>query len=158
MGHATYRFFIVCLLLLLLASVDCFKKGEKGRSKKAKEELVAQGKIKKPLEVRVEVVSKPADCNVKSKYGDKLSLHYTGKLQDGTVFDSSRRDGREPLTFQLGAGNIIPGWNKGLVGMCVSEKRKLTIPPNFAYGETGHPPVIPPDATLYFDVELLEIS
>ncbi|WP_205730330.1 FKBP-type peptidyl-prolyl cis-trans isomerase [Cyclonatronum proteinivorum] len=86
---------------------------------------------------------------------DILSVHYTGFLEDGSVFDSS--EGRDPFNFQLGAGQVIPGWDNGLEGMRVGGKRNLTIPPDLAYGEAGAGGVIPPNATISFEVELLEV-
>lgn len=92
-----------------------------------------------------------------AKSGDKIRVHYTGKLLDGTKFDSSL-DRNEPFELTLGAGMVIKGWDEGIVGMKVGGKRKLTIPSNMAYGPSGHPPVIPPNSPLVFDVELLEIE
>lgn len=88
------------------------------------------------------------------KPGDLIRVDYTGTLEDGTEFDTS--EGKQPIQFQLGVGMVIPGWDIGLEGMKEGGKRKLTIPPHLAYGETGQGP-IPPNATLYFDVELVEI-
>lgn len=85
--------------------------------------------------------------------GDFLTVHYTGRLADGRVFDSSY-DRNEPYTFRLGARAVIPGWDQGLVGMRVGGMRRLTIPPALAYGSQGSGP-IPPNATLQFDIELL---
>jgi FKBP-type peptidyl-prolyl cis-trans isomerase FkpA len=87
--------------------------------------------------------------------GDTVAVHYTGRLTDGTQFDSSQ--GREPLQFTIGEGRVIPGWEEGITGMRVGGIRTLTIPPELGYGEEGFPPVIPPNATLIFDVELVDI-
>lgn len=107
--------------------------------------------------LKVEKVYVPEVCDTKSKIGEQLTMHYTGTLQDGTKFDSSL-DRDQPFTFQLGVGQVIKGWDQGLVDMCVGEKRKLTIPPELGYGEKGAGNVIPGGATLLFDVELINIS
>lgn len=92
-----------------------------------------------------------------AKAGDTVRVHYTGTLMDGTKFDSSR-DRDEPFEFTLGAGMVIKGWDAGVVGMKPGGKRKLTIPGDMAYGPTGSPPKIPPNATLVFDIELIEVK
>ena len=84
------------------------------------------------------------------------TVHYTGKLQDGTVFDSSQKIGR-PLRFTLGVGQVIDGWDQGVIGMKVGGQRKLKIPPELGYGSQDLG-VIPPNSTLIFEVELLEIE
>ena len=88
--------------------------------------------------------------------GDTISVHYVGTFLDGRQFDSSA--GRGPLTFRLGAGAVIQGWDQGLVGMRVGGKRRLTIPASLAYGSQGFPPVIPPNTPLRFEVDLVSIA
>lgn len=95
------------------------------------------------------------------KNGDTVSMNYTGKLDDGTVFDSNidpKFNHVTPFEFTLGAGMVIKGWDEGIVGMKVGEKRTLVIPSDLAYGDNGIPGTIPGKATLTFDVELLGIK
>ncbi len=92
-----------------------------------------------------------------AKEGQKVTVHYTGRLLDGSVFDSSLNR-NEPFEFKLGAGMVITGWDEGVKGMKVGEKVTLVIPYHMAYGEGGYPPVIPAKATLEFDVELLKVK
>ncbi len=92
-----------------------------------------------------------------AKAGDKVEVHYVGTLTDGSKFDSSRDRGRG-FGFTLGAGQVIRGWDEGVAGMSVGQVRKLTIPPELGYGARGFPPVIPANATLVFEVEMLAIG
>lgn len=101
------------------------------------------------------------DTNMVAQNGDNVFVHYTGKLQDGTKFDSSVDRG-QPFNFILGAGMVIKGWDEGILGMKVGEKKTLTIPAEKGYGALGVPDnkggyIIPPNATLVFDVELVDI-
>ena len=89
-----------------------------------------------------------------AKIGTKATVHYVGTLTDGTQFDGSRDRG-QPFSFTLGQGRVIPGWEQGILGMRVGGIRRLSIPPALAYGATGRPGAIPPNATLIFEVELL---
>jgi len=89
--------------------------------------------------------------------GKTVSVHYTGTLTDGSKFDSSLDRG-QPFSFRLGAGQVIKGWDQGVAGMRVGGERRLTIPPELAYGTRGFPPVIPPNSTLVFVVQLVDVK
>jgi len=109
-------------------------------------------------QLRIGITHKVANCSKKTKKGDKLKMHYTGTLKsDGSKFDSSLDRGT-PFEFTLGTGSVIKGWDQGLVGMCVGEKRRLTIPPHLGYGERGSGAKIPPNSWLVFEVECVEIN
>jgi FKBP-type peptidyl-prolyl cis-trans isomerase len=108
-------------------------------------------------ELKIEVLRPPSDPEgTKAASGHTLLVHYVGTLTDGTKFDSSR-DRKDFFTFKLGDGMVIKGWDLGLVGMQDGEVRKLTVPGDLGYGAKGVPGLIPPDATLIFEIELLEI-
>jgi len=106
-------------------------------------------------ELQIEDIQEGTGTAVKS--GDTISINYIGTLQDGTKFDSSYDRG-QPFETQIGVGQVIPGWDQGIIGLKVGGKRKLTIPYQLAYGEQGVPGTIPPKATLIFEVELVAIK
>lgn len=92
-----------------------------------------------------------------AKAGKKVSVHYTGTLENGSKFDSSLDRG-SPFVFTLGKGEVIKGWDEGIAGMKVGGKRRLEIPPEKGYGARGFPPVIPPNSKLIFEVELFDVT
>ena len=104
------------------------------------------------------IVDKVVGDGVEAEKFDILTVNYTGKLEDGTVFDSSKNPGRDPFRFTVGLGQVIQGWEEGFVGMKIGGTRTLTIPPEMGYGARGAGDVIPPNATLIFEVELLEVE
>jgi len=106
-------------------------------------------------ELKIEVLQEGTGAEAEN--GDNVSVHYVGTLEDGTKFDSSI-DRETPFDFILGSGQVIKGWDLGVLGMKIGEKIKLTIPSDLAYGDNGIPNVIPPKATLIFEVELLDIN
>lgn len=107
-------------------------------------------------DLKIETLS-TGDCTRKAKKGDSLKMHYEGKLEDGSEFDSSYKRG-DPLGFTLGSGMVIKGWDQGVDGMCKGEVRQLTIPSDLGYGDNGYPPIIPEKATLHFKVELVDFD
>jgi len=109
----------------------------------------------RPSGLKIEHILKPESCDKQAENGQMLTMHYTGTLEDGTKFDSSL-DRNEPFKFQIGVGQVIKGWEEGVLGMCVGEKRKLIVPPEMGYGDQGAGEIIPGGATLHFDIELLE--
>lgn len=119
--------------------------------------VCAQPALCEEQQLKVEVLKSVEQCSRKSKKGDILSMHYTGTLLDGKEFDSSR--GRhEPFRFQIGVGQVVKGWDQGLLDMCIGEQRKLTVPPELGYGDTGAGERIPAGATLVFETELIKIE
>jgi len=128
------------LLMAILAVFGCNKE--------------QQGKMVKGMKIVDNVVGE----GLEAEKFDILTVHYTGKLEDGTVFDSSKNPGRDPFRFTVGLRQVIQGWEEGFIGMKVGGSRTLTIPPEMGYGARGAGSAIPPNATLIFDVELLEVE
>ncbi|KAJ7637598.1 hypothetical protein DFH06DRAFT_1218593 [Mycena polygramma] len=111
-----------------------------------------------PTELQIETTYLPEDCPAKAAKGDSIKVHYTGTLfANGNKFDSSLDRG-SPLPLTLGVGQVIKGWDQGLVGMCLNEKRTLTIPADLAYGSRGFGSVIPANSALVFTVELVGLD
>jgi len=107
--------------------------------------------------VQIGIKKRVENCTKKAKSGDKVHVHYTGTLRDGTEFDSSYPRG-QPLPFTLGASQVIKGWDQGVLGMCEGEKRRLVIPPELGYGAAGAGEKIPPNSVLIFEVEMMNIE
>jgi rhodanese-related sulfurtransferase len=113
------------------------------------------GKTAMAAELQIETIT-DGDGAV-AETGTRVSVHYEGRLEDGEVFDASRPRG-QPFAFTIGAGQVIRGWEDGVTGMKIGETRRLTIPPELGYGAAGAGGVIPPNATLVFEIELLDVS
>lgn len=106
--------------------------------------------------LKIEVIAS-GDGKTFPQKGQKVEVHYVGTLENGTKFDSSRDRGK-PFVFKIGLGQVIKGWDEGVAKMSKGQRAKLTIPSDYGYGALGYPPVIPQNATLIFDVELLDIK
>ncbi|PID70507.1 peptidylprolyl isomerase [bacterium DOLZORAL124_38_8] len=147
------------VLLMGLLTTACMPKQEKPVQSEIKNEVVSTNtesmEVKKSEPLKIEVLQ-DTKGGKKAKVGDKVVVHYVGTLTDGTKFDSSV-DRKVPFEFNLGAGQVIKGWDQGVEGMKVGERRKLTIAPELAYGNMALPG-IPANSTLVFEVELLEIK
>eukprot|EP00762_Andalucia_godoyi_P002394 ANDGO_02675.mRNA.1 FK506-binding protein 2 len=135
---------VLCVALCAIMLLTVHGSGEKGHHK--------------PLEkLQIGVLSSPSDCPRMTRQGDKVSVHYTGRLlATGEKFDSSLDRG-QPFDFTLGAGMVIKGWDQGLLGACVGEKRRIKIPAVLGYGDRGAGKAIPPNSDLVFDVEVVNI-
>ncbi|XP_054744266.1 peptidyl-prolyl cis-trans isomerase FKBP2 [Anastrepha obliqua] len=107
--------------------------------------------------VKIGIKKRVENCEVKARKGDTIHVHYRGTLLDGSEFDSSY-ERQKAFTLKLGLGQVIKGWEQGLLGMCEGEKRRLIIPPELGYGKAGAGDKIPPDSTLIFEVELEKID
>lgn len=157
--HKSLLSALLCISLCAGGAValsGCENKAATGSSAATEEDTTTTASAKALKGIQVEDV-KVGDGAVAQK-GDTVSVNYLGTLaSNGKKFDSSY-DRNEPFTFKLGSGQVIDGWDKGIVGMKVGGKRILTISPEKAYGPNGYPPVIPPNATLKFEVELVDVA
>lgn len=142
----------IAIVIIILGFYFIFGRKEEQKENNPKEnEMIAENKEGLKIEVIQQGLGKEAEN------GNIVAVHYTGTLEDGVKFDSSRDRG-QPFIFTLGAGQVIKGWDLGVLGMKVGEKRKLIIPSELGYGTKGTPGgPIPPNATLIFEVELLNI-
>merc|ERR1712071_489411 len=129
---------------------------ETSKSRATHFSISLQNDFVKTMGVRVETIS-PGDGSTFPKTGQTVVVHYTGTLDNGKKFDSSRDRG-SPFKFRIGNGEVIKGWDQGVAQMSVGERAKLICSPDYAYGSRGHPGIIPPNATLNFDVELLRVE
>jgi FKBP-type peptidyl-prolyl cis-trans isomerase len=149
---------LVAMMAITLASA-CTKKAEEPAQTETTQTAAAPAGATAQtaaVEPKVEMVDSVVGKGAEAVSGKSVTVHYTGTLKDGTKFDSSV-DRKEPFTFALGAGQVIKGWEQGIVGMKVGGKRKLTIPAELAYGANAVG-AIPANSTLIFDVELLEVK
>ena len=144
----------------ILLAAGCTKKSEQpsqpSNTTTTQTTAGTQANTQSATEPKVQIVDTVVGKGAEATTGKTVTVHYTGTLTDGTKFDSSV-DRKEPFTFTLGAGQVIKGWDQGIVGMKVGGKRKLTIPPELAYGNNAVG-AIPANSTLVFDVELLEVK
>ncbi|KKT95228.1 MAG: Peptidyl-prolyl cis-trans isomerase [Parcubacteria group bacterium GW2011_GWC1_45_14] len=146
----------ILILLIALVLVSMAFMYYQGGNKSQTQEETNQLTQEKTMGLKIETTQEGSGEQMVTS-GDMISVHYTGKLENGTVFDSSVERGT-PFEFQIGQGMVIAGWEQGLLGMKVGEKRTLTIPAEMGYGSRGAAGVIPPNATLIFDVELVSIK
>ncbi|MCK4919061.1 MAG: FKBP-type peptidyl-prolyl cis-trans isomerase [Candidatus Pacebacteria bacterium] len=148
------------VLIILMAVGILLKDNNQGESKKIKvyDDNIKEDNQsnKEKMELKIETLQEGIG-EVVTKKGDTISVHYTGILEDGTKFDSSVDRG-VPFSFTIGAGQVIQGWEQGTLDMKIGEKRKLTIPAELGYGANGAGDVIPPNATIIFDIELMGIQ
>ncbi len=146
---------ILAAVTIGLATTSCTKCSNDSKESSAESPSSSPAATADATELKIEVLKQGS--GVEATSGKKVTVHYTGKLTDGKVFDSSEQR-QVPFPFTLGSGQVIPGWEKGVEGMKIGERRRLTIPAKMGYGDRGVGNVIPPNATLVFEVELLNVE
>lgn len=149
---------LIIIIGLALAVYFIVSNGNKSPQPAIQKNIVQPSANKNSFEIegmKVEILAEGTGNGAKAN--DNVTVHYTGTLENGAVFDSSV-ERNAPFTFLLGAGRVIKGWDLGVMGMKLGEKRKLVIPAELAYGQAGFPPVIPQNAALTFEVELIAIN
>ncbi len=147
---------ILIISIILIGSYYLLSKPPSDISNKNDDSLLISQTPTKPMQKLVVEDLKIGSGN-EVKTGDNISIHYVGTLENGTKFDSSYDRG-SPFETQIGVGQVIKGWDEGVVGMKIGGKRKLIIPPEFGYGSRGAGNIIPPNSTLIFEVELIDIK
>ncbi|CAI5514967.1 unnamed protein product [Closterium sp. Naga37s-1] len=161
LAHKTHRCLSVLSLLLLaaiLASGTDLDPRDPTNTAAASQPPEVTGKQEKDVtQLQIGVKFKPKKCGATAHLNDRVKVHYRGFLTDGRQFDNTH-DLDKPVEFRIGAGSVIKGWENGVLGMCLGEKRKLKIPPHLGYGDEGHVYGIPPGATIIFDVQLVGLE
>ncbi len=147
---------IILLIIGLIAVGLAFYINNKTREENNSQVIEGEPEIITKQEEKIKTDILKEGTGEEAVKGDRLTVHYVGTFEDGRKFDSSL-DRDTPFIFKLGAGQVIKGWDEGVAGMKVGEKRKLIIPPSLGYGETGNR-IIPPDTILVFEIELLKIA
>ncbi len=153
----TSIFVIVMIILFVALNLIYFSPGDfKFVEANPKPTSIILDKQQKPA-AGLKIEDAKVGTGKEAKSGDTVAVHYRGTLTDGKEFDSSYKT-NQPFSFTIGEGRVIKGWDQGVPGMKVGGKRKLTIPSDLGYGEAGSPPVIPPNATLIFEIELVDVK
>jgi FKBP-type peptidyl-prolyl cis-trans isomerase len=145
---------IALALAVALAAVGCSKPVDEPTS----DFKPAQGAPQPAAPTKLESEDLTAGSGRAAATGDTVHVQYTGTLMNGTKFDSSYDHGGDPFKFTIGKGEVIKGWDQGVVGMKIGGKRRLRIPPDLGYGASGSPPTIPPNAGLVFEIEMVSID
>ncbi len=143
---------VIILIVLVVGAYNLMQPSKNTNQKNTQQQTPANFDIRG---MKVEVLKQGTGEG--AKVGDRIVVNYVGTLTNGTKFDSSI-DRKHPFPYTLGKNQVIRGWELGILGMKIGEKRKLTIPPSLAYGDAGRPPIIPKSATLIFEIDMLSIN